>query len=289
MKELSQEHLDILTENSTIHESIDMAQTDEIVSAVAVQKYKDSLAYQICDVQPIHGPTGAVFALKWDGTKTFLKRNNVTVEDDAVYNTGFTLEAIQDIQAQFGKNAVDFVSRVFAGISNTNENTKLLQKMDAIAKNTGVLTLTDAGNAETTFFEVAKRVSESILGINTTATYRSMDAFVVLPISVASALLGLGVYFNADEDKEAGLFLGRVRRTKYYVNPDVNSTTCYVGVNPQTPGGSSLVFSPYQHTIMSAVDPDTAQVNLFVVNRYAITQNANDTVGNEMLHKFDIA
>ena len=55
----------ILKENS-INEAVvaaDIADTDEIVSGIIDAKALDSLAYQICDVQPLHGPTGAVFAL----------------------------------------------------------------------------------------------------------------------------------------------------------------------------------------------------------------------------------
>lgn len=384
--------LNILKKNSIALEegitSADIADSDEIVSAIISQKYIDSLAYQICDVQPIHGPTGSTFAVKYGGaitavkqlntitvgsvldstlytvtingtafdytsgvgateaqivtglvtainlgaepvtavdnttnltieadvagtpftiavtanltntettanvvakvTRTIVDKNNVSVENDAITNTGFTLEAIQDMQNEFGKDAIDFIGRAFSGVSASAENTKLIAKMNAIAKDKGTLTLSAPANAETVFFEVAQKVSESIIEINS-KHYRSMDAFVVLPLKAASAVMGLGVYFNDSIDNEAGLFLGKIRRTKYYINPDPTSTTAYVGINGTAPGTSSLIFSPYQHALMTAVDPDTGNTNVFNVNRYAITENAMSEVDDEMLHKFTVA
>lgn len=282
--------LEMLKKNSMLAEGVeatDIADTDEIVSTIIDQKWLDSLAYQICDVQPIHGPTGAVFAVKYDGAKSIVQRNNVVVEDDAVINTGFTLEAIQDMQAQFGKIAINFIAKAFSGVTSNAENTKLLAKLAAVAADQGTLTLTTPANAESNVFEISQKVAESIIAINS-VNYRSYDAFVVLPANAAAAFLALGSYFS-DTDDEAGLFIGKKGRIKYYINPEPAATVAFVGINSKTPGNSSLIFSPYQHTMMSATDPDTGSTNVYNVNRYAITENALSDVGNEMVHSFTVA
>jgi hypothetical protein len=126
----------------------DIADADEIISAIIGQKQLDSLAYQICDVQTIHGPTGGHYSIQYQpGTnKVVVLRNNVTVEDDALQNTGFTLESIQDIQNEFGKNAIDFIGRTFGGIASGAENVKVIAKLAAVAAGTSTLILSAPTN-----------------------------------------------------------------------------------------------------------------------------------------------
>ena len=281
-------NIEQLKENS-LNESVtsaDIAQTDEIISSIIEQKQLDSLAYQICDVQTIHGPTGAQFSLQYNDGKVILLRNNVQVEDDAVQNTGFTLETIQDIQSQYGKNAIDFIGKTFSAISSTEENKKLISKIQALAVGDDTITLSAPNNAETMVFEISQKVSEEVMAMNS-KTYRTMDSFVILPIKGAASFLAVGSYFN-DTNNASGLFVGKKGRTQYYVNPILGDDNVYIGLNGKLPGNSSLIFSPYQHTLITAQDPDTGNTNVFNVNRYAITENSLSTAGNEMLRKFSL-
>ena len=276
-----------LTEGIT---STDISTTDEIVSRVISQKGLDSLAYQICDVQPLHGPTGAVFALNYDSTtsKSTLDRANVTVSEDTPVNTNFTQEALQDLLSQFGKGGLGFISSIFSGISSNDENTKLLANMTTWAKNELTLTLTAPGNAETTSFEVTQKVSELVLDMNS-KTFRTLDSFVVLPQKAAASFMALGSYFT-DDAIEAGLFLGKKGKTKFYVNPDPLSTEAFVGLHSEHKlGCSSIIMSPYQHTIQQAVNQDTGNIYMYNFNRYAMTLSPLNKVNNEILRKFTIA
>jgi hypothetical protein len=268
----------------------DIAYTDEIISSVIDQKQIDSLSYQICELFPIHGPTGAHFSTQYDkvNNKTKLVRTEITVEDDAVIDTGFTLESIQDMQSQFGKDSTDFISKAFAGLSAINENDKLISKIDTWAfDDTNDLVLSNPTNAETNVFELSQKVGECIIKMNS-KNYRTFDAFVILPHKLAASVLSIGSYFNDDINK-TGLYMGKSGRIKYYVNPDATSTEVYVGLNGKIPGSSSIIFSPYQHSLLTAVSPDSGNENIFNVNRYAITLNSLSTVGNEMLIKFTVA
>lgn len=290
-----EEVLEILKANS-INEGIeasDIADTDEIVFKIIEQKYLESLAYQIAEVAPIGGPTGAVYSIQYNTAlnKVEVIKNNVQVEDDAVENTGFTLEAIQDLQAKSQIKSSTFIAKAFAGVSAFNENTKLLAKLDAWAvtdtsDDTGVLTLTDKGNSESIVFEVGQRVAENIIAINS-KNYRGLTGFAVLPHSVAAAFLASGSYLI--DGSENGLYVGKIGKIKYYINPDPTSVTVYVGIKSPEVGNSSIVMSPYQHQILTAVDPDSGETNVFNVNRYAMTENSLSTPGNEMLRKFTIA
>lgn len=274
--------------NETIQSS-DIEQTDSIISAVIDQKFIDSLAYQICDIQPIYGPTGGQFSVQYDRTnkKTTVIRTPVAVHDDSIEDTGFTLEAMQDMQRQYGKDIVGFISKAFAGISAFNENTYLLDLLDTASEDQTDLTLSTPSNAQTVLFEISQKIGESIMKMNS-KNYRTLDTFVILPSVAAASIISLGTYFSLDADGGNGLYLGRQGRIKYYMNPDPESTTAYVGLHSSTPGLSSLILSPYQHTLITAIDPDSGERKIFMVNRYAMTENSLSVTGNKMLHKFEI-
>ncbi len=277
-------NLDFLKEQSiALTESIDVAQTDEIINAVIEMKQYNSLAYSICEVSPIHGPTGGTFALVYDEGKIKLLRGEVIVEDDTIEHTGFTIEAAQDLLTTYGKSAVDYISRVFGAISSMNENRKLISKLSTFATPFADLTLTDPGNAETTMFEIQQRVSELILLINS-SSFKSLDSFVVMPMNVAASMLAISNRLPNDK-KEFGLFLGANSRTNFYLNPDVSSDEIFVGIKSDIPGMSSVIISPYFHAIKKAVNPSTGQEDMFNYNRYAITQSRLSEF-QSMLYKF---
>ena len=278
--------IDFLKQTSIrLTEGIEVADTDIIVNAIIEQKQYSSLLYQICEVSPFSGPTGGVFALVYEGDKVVLKRGEAVVEDDAIEDTGFTMEALQDLEKTFGKSMVGFVSRCMAGVSAKKENAKVLQKIAAWAAPSPDLTLLNRENAETVLFQVQQRVSELILDINS-ASFKSLDAFVVLPKVAAASLLAMGNRL-IDNTTESGLYMGANSRVKFYMNPDLTSIDCYVGIKSNMPGQSSVIASPYQHSLLKATNPETGEERIFNVNRYAITESAL-SAHEKMLYKFKI-
>lgn len=268
-----------------LSESIDVADTDEIVNAIIESKQYSSLAYQICEVSPIHGPTGATFALVFIGGKFKLLRGDVIVEDDAVESTGFTVEVMQDLYSQFGKSANDFIAKSFGGVSNMNENKKLISKMSAFAATATDLLISDPANAETSMFEIQQKVAQIVLRINSDS-FKSLDSFVVLPLKAAASMLAISNRLPENQ-KERGLYLGSNSRTKFYLNPDPLSDEVFVGINSDVPGQSSLIMSPYHHAIKTAVNPETGENAVFNFNRYAITESKLSQT-QKMLYKFII-
>jgi len=287
--EYLKEHSIELTQQ--LNEELSIANTDEIVGEIIEMKFYNSLAYQICELAPIHGPTGHNYALIYDKSSHKLKltRNGVIVHEDGLESTGITREAMQDMYNTFGKSANSFLAKAFAGISAANENKKLLSTLSTVSTPVSDLTLTTSDNVETMTFEIEQKVSEIILDING-SSYKSLDGFVVIPkkgaASVMNILNSVVSQFNSNGNS-GGLYLGNSGRTKYYLNPDLTSTTCYVGINSEIPGMSSLVISPYQHSIIGVKSPDTGNVNMFNINRYAITESAM-SVQEKMLYKFNI-
>ena len=290
--------IEFLKENSKkiLTEEINVADTDAIINAVIEQKFYSSLAYQICEVSPVHGPTAGTFALVYVDDPAFpgkkkikLLRNEVIVAEDPIEDTGFTTEMIQDLQRTYGKSAAEYIGKVFGGISSTNENTKLIAQLNGLCTATPPLVLTDAGNAETTAFEIQQRAAELLIQINS-HSFKALDSFVVLPSKAAASILAISNR-TTNDDTERGLFLGTNSRTKFYLNPDTTSSTAYIGIKSNIPGQSSLIMSPYFHTIKTAINPQTGQEAVFNFNSYAITESALSTSDplEKMLYKFDIS
>jgi len=284
-----------LIENSKlITEEINVANTDEIINAVIEQKQYTSLAYQIAEVTPMNSVEGGTFALKFvddlanpGKKKVVLLRNNSIVEDDGIEDTGFTIEALQDLQRQYGKSAIKYVGKAFAGISAVNENIKLIQKLSATATVLPNLQA-DPNNAEFATFNIQQKASEVLLLINS-KSFKSLDGFMILPEKWAASILGVSNLLP-EQSTERGLYLGRNSRTKFYLNPDPTSTECFVGIHSEIPGQSSMIMSPYHHALKTAINPETGETHIFNFNRYAITENALSLsdASEKMIYKFEV-
>ena len=112
------------------------------------------------------------------------------------------------------------------------------------------------------------------------------------------------------EGREKSLFVGRIGRTDFYINPFPNTSSqfttdfdyayesessaevnyCYVGLKSKTAGNSSIVFAPYTYESQYISDPDTGNMNLIVRNRYDIQTSPlhEPLTNNSMIHKFEL-
>jgi len=275
-------------------ENIQVDNTDEIINKIIEQKFYKSLAYQVCEVSPAHSMESGTFAIKYVDDPAFpgkkkvvLLRNNVVINEDPIEDTGFTVEMIQDLQRQYGKSATDYIAKTFAGISAHNENLALINYLSTNAVSSDNAPV-DPDNAETATFNIQQKVSELLLQINGTS-FKSLDAFVILPSKYAASILGVKNLLP-EKSTERELYLGRNSRTKFYLNPDPTSVECFVGVHSSVPGLSSLIMSPYHHALKVAINPETGEQHVFNFNRYAITENALSTsdVSEKMIYKFEV-
>lgn len=292
------ENIDIkntLVEDTTGANAPEIATTDENLSVDAMyqQAALPSLGRQIFSVVPMNGPTAALFNLrkKAGTTDVELVRAEVEVEPSTSIHTGISLEAIQDLRAQYGKEVNTVVGTLLRGLSNDQENTATLAFLDAESKSEAALTLTSAGNAENNLFEITQKVHELVLKANS-KNMRTYEAFCVLPFSAGAAIAALSNYVagKEGEKEERGLFLAQVGQTKFFMNPDATSDMAYVGLKDSSnPSKSSAVFSPYRSTIVEAVNPDTGANTYHIYNRFAVTASPLHEASNEMLFKFQIA
>jgi len=269
-----------------------IATTDEnlSVSGMFQQTLLPSLGRQIFPVIDMYGPTAALFNLrKKDVSDDFeLVRNNVEVYPSKSIPTNITQEVVQDIKAQYGKNANTIIGKLLRGVSNQKENDNTLAFLATNSKGGPNLTLTDAANSRTTMFEITQRVHELVLYMNS-PTSRTYHAFCVLPYTNAASIATFKGYGGADDEDADGLFIGTIGLTKFFLNPDATATDAYVGLlNEQEPSKSSALFSPYAEDIIEVVNFDTGNISYHIFNRYAITLSPLSVANNEMLHSFTI-
>lgn len=249
-----------------------------------------SLGRSIFSVVPVKGPTAGLFNLrKKAGTNNLeLVRRNVEVYPSESIATGLTQEVVQDIRNQYGKNADVIIGTLLRSLANDQENTRTLAFLDANGKADTDLDLTNSQNAELITFEIGQKVHELILKANTKST-RTFDSFCVLPYQVAASFAALNNYVGGMDKDEEGLFISEIGNTRFYMNPDITSTTAYVGLlDKRNVSKSSGVFSPYVETVVEAQDPDTGNLTYHIFNRFAITASPLHSTGDEMLFKFNV-
>jgi len=297
-----------LTEASS---SGDIATTQDFISALIDEKYNDSLAYNIAEVQVLGSSWGSVYA----NTRTTDNDFNVVRTD--IYTklfkikTGFTAEVWQDMINMFKSKAINQAGKILSGLSSQDENLQLIQKLDQDSTIGSSINISTTNSTENITGLISAHVAESVLLMNRN-TFKTLEAFCVVPLEWAAKFLGVANFVTSNEEsknKRNSLFVGRIGKTDFYVNPFSNAANeysddynqdytidkgsknyCYVGLKSKVPGESSLIFAPYQYELQTVTDPDTLDRSLFLYNRYGLIVNPQHDRVNEksMLYKFEI-
>lgn len=288
--------------------SYDIAGTQDFLGSMIDTKYNDSLAYQICDVQPLKGSFGKIFTAKRKSNSADLEVIHKDIETKIfTVHTGFTQEVIQDMNAMFNKSTKKSVQKILKGLSAQDENKSVLTYLYSESDTKAPVTIIDSDNLESVLLQLSKKVSESIIEMNQ-ETYKTLDSFCILSKEWAAAVLGSFDFMT--EGREKSLFVGRVGRTDYYINPFPNTASqfnndfdyayeiedtsipnyCYVGLISNTAGYSSLTFAPYLYESQYIIDPDTGETKLIIRNRYGlVTSPLHKPLENaSMIHKFEL-
>lgn len=308
---MNQDTIELLKTNSKINESTtadDIASVPKMVSSLISEKYNTSLGYQICDIQPLEGAQGVVYASQKKPNSTDFKIVKKDIYTKiAPLDTGYTQEVIEDMFRMFSTEPKKISKLVLEGISSEEENKTIVKLMDDEASIQLPLTITDSNNFKTTLREISKKVADSVIKMNR-GSYKSLDSFCVLSGKWASAILGS--YDSSDEQKGRLLFVGKVGRCDFYINPfphtasqynpdfdidfEIEDTSAldyaYVGLMSETPGQSSIIFAPHSYETKYVPDPKTGNIKLFTYNRYGVILSPlhRPADGNSLLHKFEI-
>lgn len=288
---MDEKNLKKLHEDTTGPNAPNIATTDEIVNIGKLFQLttSPSLGKSIFPILPLHGPTGALFGIKNknDGSGFKLIRKNVEVFPAVTINTKISKEVLNDIYNQFGEDGIKTTIKFLRGLTNEQENIKTIEFLNTNCLPVNNLTLSAPNNAETVVFEVSRYVYELIARANI-PTFKSISGFAVLPYKIGASFAVMNSLFRVNRDQSV-LFLHEIGKVKYFLNPNLNTNTVYVGLlNFRDPIKSAGIFSPYKLDIFTATDSDTGQEVYFIYNRFAITASPFHETGSEMMFKFEI-
>lgn len=294
-----------ILENTVGPADINIATTDEnlTVEQMFQQVKLPSLGREIFSVQQMHGPTAALFNIRnrvaqpgnpitlTNANDFQLIRSEVACFPSVAISTGITQEMTQDLKSQYGMEANKIIGSLLRGLANDDENANTLAFLNANSLNGPSLTLspTVRANAELTLFTVTQRVQELVLKMNSLHLV-TFDAFAVLPARELAGVMALANYAQGEvRESNSSLYVAKIGKTKFYLNPDPLSTTAYVGLlDPLNMSKSSAVFSPYEETVVNGVNPDTGAEHYHIYNRYAIAVSPLHRLNEELLHMFNI-
>tara|TARA_B100000586_G_scaffold258935_1_gene223883 strand:+ start:170 stop:1045 length:876 start_codon:yes stop_codon:yes gene_type:complete len=254
-----------------------------------------SLIRDIATVVPMKMSTGTIINIRRNASTNSFE----TVEATLTINTatsdpiqsGISIEAITDLKNQYGLDGYKMAANMLKGITDAAENTAFITFLDSNSLATPVLTLSDSNSAEPSLFEITQRVQELVIKMNT-PNYRTFDAFAILPYKNAASISALSHYVRGDEEMKKALVVNKIGRTTYYVNPDVTTTTAYVGLSDhskKTVGASSVIMGTFPQELLKSTYVESFQSNIGLLNRYATAVNPLSDSGAEMLMSFLIA
>jgi hypothetical protein len=248
-----------------------------------------SLIRSVAAVVPMKMSTGQIINIKKNATtdafETVVNTLTVNTSTSNPTQTGLSIEAVQDLQNQYGLDGYDIAANLLKGIVDQAENTAFLTFLDANALAQPVLTMTAPASSEQSLFEITQRVQELVIKMNT-PNFRTFSAFAILPYKSAASISALSHYVRGSEESEKRMVLNKMGKTMYYVNPDVAATTMYVGLHETgkaNVGASSVIMGTFPQMILRTTHVESFNTNMGILNRYATAMNPLSGGGFEML------
>ena len=231
-----------------------------------------SLAKSVLFNSPLNGPSGALFNIrKKEGTDVIeLLRSDVEVFPSSPKKTEITKEALEDIMNHFGIDGVKSIATMLQGLANSEENVKFLEFLDNNAVEQLETFQLVSKNSWECFYELNKRVSETVLKMNSTGV-KTFRASIVLPYKLASTVMGLPNGDSKSLSTPSTYYVGGTELQDFFINPDPTAEMVYVVLNDKYDGSKGAgVYSPYQNFINTALDSETGEHVYFIYNRFAL-------------------
>lgn len=296
MQILKQPKFRALTEATTGSGVDNIAQIDQKnpVEDVYQQLKLPSLGRHLFKNLRLRGASASILVLGENPNKT----GNIALMKQAIecypsdpIKTEITQEAYMDLEATYGKfQASHHVANMLRSLAYKYENDKMLEFLDQHAKDAGNLQLTDRFNAETRMFELTNAVQTCILEANAHSK-RTYASFAIIPYKFVSSIMTTYAYTTGlDTTDIHSLLVADFALSRYYINPNPDSTTAYVGLRAGDDGfEGSCYFGDYTNYVQRINDSQTGSQVYYVYDRFGFAMNPLHTNDNPMLFKFTIS
>lgn len=285
-----------LTESTTGSGADNIAQIDQKnpVEDVYQQLKLPSLGRHLFKNLRLRGASASILVLDENPSKqgsiALLKQGIECYPSDPI-KTEITQEAYNDLEATYGKlQASHHVANMLRSLAYKYENDKMLEFLEAHAKDAGSLQLSDKHNAETRMFEITNAVQTCILEANA-HTKRTYASFAIIPYKYVSSIMTTYAYTTGlDTTDIHSLLVADFALSRYYINPDPSSNTAYVGLRAGEDGfEGSCYFGDYTNYVQRINNPDSGAQVYYVYDRFGFAINPLHTDANPMLFKFTIS
>lgn len=251
-----------------------------------------SVGKEIFTNAPVHGPTGAIFAIRGKASKDGyeLLRSEVEVFPDMLEKkVEISKEVVEDLQSMFGLDGLKLLAAYLAGFAKEEENDKTLAFLEANCVSRPNLTLSEPQNPETTWKEISYKAHQLVLEANMTGKM-TYNAFVLLPYKYAASIMAdFADLHNSSFANIDKAFVGNSGNLKFFINPNPEADTAYVGLTHLFDTGKSCAtFSEYFNEIREALDPKSGRIKYFIYSKFALTKNPLHTTTTPLMFKFKI-
>lgn len=272
--------------DNILNEDITMEYYDTIVGNIIKDNLKTGLVANTCFVSPMVSPTGLIFTE--EVTNNQYKITKHQVEPQKVEGqTNITLETLDDLKALTG--SIELFENWLKNASRNKVDLKYIEFLQANAKAVSDLSLTEEErkNAETHSFCLAQKVNEHVADMNKDKN-RCLKAFCILPAKEAAQSLAFANSYNSLDGKSTigENYIGRFNNVKYFINPNMEDENVYVGLLSESYG--SVIYSPYNVILATAMNSDKNEVTYFTISRFGLTLNPQSTDEIPLLVKFKI-
>jgi len=248
---------------------------------------KQSIAYQVCDVQYATTPNPSVFGVrKGTGTGLEIVKASCNSDGESANSDEFTEEVIDDIFNLYGENAENMLKAIAANTVIDEIDTTLIGYMKGIATQETALSY-DFGTATP-----KQHIDSLILEINkirvdmAKSLQRGLPKYLIVSSGIASLLITNKLISGNDSDYIAGgaenvKLLGKLG--DMIVFHDLDSVSDYILFLHKTyvPGDASVILAPiYGPRIQVKPDAESGEPHMYFKQRFAYSQNPLDTAGS---------
>jgi hypothetical protein len=258
-----------------------------ITSGITNIVKKQSIAFQICDVQYASNSNPSVFAVAKGDTGTGLKIVKKACElDESANSDEFTDEIVEDIFNLFGVDATDRLKVIAANTVADDIDSTIIAYMKTIATaETPVTYDFGAGTAKDLINALILEINRIRVQMSLT-TQRGLPKHLIVSAGIASLLITNKIISGNDSDYVAGgpdniKFLGKIGDMMVYHDLEaVGSEFILFAHKTYIPGDASMIIAPI-NAVQEAIkiDSESGEPHLYYKQRFAYSQNPLDVTG----------
>lgn len=279
---VSNNTIKLLSEEELPSDAAGIASIKSRMEGVIGRIYKDSIAAQVCDIQPTYGPSGIVFYTERVTNKLTLGSKSFDVDDGIKEIANVSKEWWQDFSAVTGRDSGEYLIDTLMQDISEELDKKFIIKLNEIAPVVRTVTFTSTSDMYSGFMSIMAAVFDGS-GIIAKETGRGHRPYVIASTKVAAALATLGFMTGLpsgrDIDDTNINLIGNLYNTKVFIDYDAVSDYLLVGHKGNYVGDSTFILAPYALESKVAEEASVDTNGVLVHNRFKFVRHPLDNTG----------